>query len=36
MNGVPMELGDLSEEDEMALFDDGETKGPDSYARFKT
>lgn len=37
MNGVAMETGDLSSEDEMLLqADDGETKGPDSYARFKT
>lgn len=35
INGVEMELGDLSSEDEMALFED-ETPGPNSYARFKT
>ena len=36
LNGVDLELGDLSSEDEMALFDDGETPGPNSYERFKT
>ena len=39
INGVNMELGDLSEEDEedlAALDIDGETAGPNSYVRFKT
>ena len=39
INGVDMELGDLSEddvEDLGAMMDEGETQGPNSYARFKT
>ena len=39
INGVDMELGDLSEEDEedlAALDIDGEASGPNSYVRFKT
>ena len=36
MDGVDLVLGDLSSEDEMALLEDGETQGPDSYSRFKT
>lgn len=39
INGVRMDLGDLSEEDEedlAALDIDGEAAGPNSYVRFKT
>ena len=39
INGVRMDLGDLSEEDEedLAAIDiDGEADGPNSYVRFKT
>ena len=39
INGVEMELGDLSEDEEdlqALMMDDGETPGHNSYARFKT
>lgn len=39
INGVNMELGDLSDEEEedlAALDIDGENQGPNSYVRFKT